>query len=163
MDHYALATDSLAVAARQGRLHRNFQGYTTGGELDLLGIGPTAISQFPDLYCQNHRQLRAWFEALQGEALPVERGLLVQDPEVIERRALIRDVMCHFRVDLDLARFQREWHDLQALAADGLVRLHRQNERGVVEVTASGRWLIRTVAAVFDPAQRQCAQGSRLI
>lgn len=163
MDHYALAGDSLAVAARQGRLHRNFQGYTTGGELDLLGIGPTAISLFPNLYCQNQRDLRAWSRALERGELPVERGLSVQDPEQIERRELIRAVMCQFRVDLDLDRFQQEWSDLQSLAADGLVQLNRQGNRGRVEVTASGRWLIRTVAAVFDPAQRRAASGSRLI
>ncbi len=163
MDHYALSGDSLAVAARQGRLHRNFQGYTTGGELDLLGIGPTAISLFPHLYCQNQRDLRAWSAALERGELPVERGLKVEDPEQIERRELIREVMCHFRVALDLNRFQQEWRDLQALAGDGLVRLSRQGERGEVEVTASGRWLIRTVAAVFDPSQRQRASGSRLV
>ncbi len=163
MDHYALADDSLAVAARQGRLHRNFQGYTTGGELDLLGIGPTAISMFANLYCQNQRNLRAWSRALEQGELPVERGLTVQDPDVIERRELIREVMCHFRVELDLDRFQQEWSDLQSLAADGLVCLQRNGHRGQVDVTTSGRWLIRTVAAVFDPTQRRRASGSRLI
>ncbi len=163
MDHYALAGDSLAVAARQGRLHRNFQGYTTGGDLDLLGIGPTAISLFPNLYCQNQRGLQAWNQALQRGELPVERGLTVQDPDVLERRELIREVMCHFRVALDLNRFQPEWSDLQSLAADGLVRLQRDGNRGLVEVTTSVRWLIRTVAAVLDPAQRRQASGSRLI
>ena len=163
MDHYALSGDSLAVAARQGRLHRNFQGYTTGGELDLLGIGPTAISLFPNLYCQNQRDLRGWSQALERGELPVERGLSVTDPDQIERRELIREVMCHFRVSLDLSRYQREWQDLQALAGDGLVRLSHEGSRGEVEVTASGRWLIRTVAAVFDPAQRRQASGSRLI
>jgi oxygen-independent coproporphyrinogen-3 oxidase len=59
MDHYALRGDSLAVAAREGNLHRNFQGYTTGGELELLGVGPTAISQFPHLFSQNQRDLKA--------------------------------------------------------------------------------------------------------
>jgi oxygen-independent coproporphyrinogen-3 oxidase len=163
MDHYALTGDSLALAAREGRLHRNFQGYTTGGELDLLGIGPTAISLFPNLYCQNQRNLRSWSAALQRGELPVERGVLVTEASVIERRELIREVMCHFRVELDLTRFQREWGDLQILASDGLVRLSRHGARGEVQVTADGRWLIRTVASVFDPAQRQQASGSRLI
>ena len=87
----------------------------------------------------------------------------LEDPEVIERRELIREVMCHFRVGLELDRFQQEWSDLQALAMDGLVRLNREGNRGQVDVTASGRWLIRTVAAVFDPAQRRQASGSRLV
>jgi len=162
MDHYALAGDSLAVAAREGRLHRNFQGYTTGGELDLLGVGPTAISQFPHLFAQNERNLRSYYRALEEGRLPVERGLVVSDPEVLERRALIREVMCHFRVELDPARFATEWADLQDLSADGLVRLERDGERGRVEVTPRGRWLIRTVAAVFDPIQRRRASGARL-
>jgi oxygen-independent coproporphyrinogen-3 oxidase len=152
------------VAAREGRLHRNFQGYTTGGELDLLGVGPTAISQFPHLFAQNERNLRSYYRALEEGRLPVERGLVVSDPEVLERRALIREVMCHFRVELDPARFATEWADLHDLAADGLVRLRQEGQAaGVVEVTPRGRWLIRTVAAVFDPIQRQRASGARLV
>jgi oxygen-independent coproporphyrinogen-3 oxidase len=163
MDHYALSSDSLAIAAREGRLHRNFQGYTTGGDYDLLGVGPSAISQFPNLFSQNQRQLKGYNAALQAGQLPVERGLAVQDPEVLERRALIREVMCHFQLDLDLDRFAIEWQSLQALAADGLVRLSQNGNRGHVDVTREGRWLIRTIAAVFDPNQRQQASGSRLI
>jgi len=163
MDHYALAGDGLAVAARQGLLHRNFQGYTTGGELELLGVGPTAISQFPHLFSQNQRDLKAWSAALEQGQLPVERGLEVRDPQVLERRELIRQVMCRFALELDLRRFAPEWEALQALAADGLVQLSRNGERGALRVTASGRWLIRTIAAVFDPQQRRCASGSRLV
>jgi oxygen-independent coproporphyrinogen III oxidase len=163
MDHYALSGDSLAVAARQGCLHRNFQGYTTGGELELLGVGPTAISQFPGLFSQNQRDLKAYRASLAAGQLPVERGLLVTDPEVLERRELIREVMCHFRVAIDPGRYSREWADQTLLAADGLVRLSQADGQGLVEVTASGRWLIRTVAAVFDPSQCRAASGSRLI
>lgn len=163
MDHYALAGDSLAAAAREGRLHRNFQGYTTGGELDLLGVGPTAISQFPHLFSQNQRDLKAWREAIEAGRLPVERGLEVRDPEVLERRQLIKAVMCHATVRLDLERFGREWADLETLAADGLVELRRSGNRGELRVTSEGRWLIRTIAAVFDPQQRQQARGSRLV
>ena len=163
MDHYALAGDSLAVAARNGRLHRNFQGYTTGGELDLLGVGPTAISQFPNLFAQNERDLKAYSTALEQGQLPVERGLVVRDPEVLERRELIRQVMCEFNVELDLERYALEWQQLQALAGDGLVHLSEHGSRGQAMVTTEGRWLIRTIAAVLDPAQRQRASGSRLV
>lgn len=167
MDHYALRGDGLAVAARQGRLHRNFQGYTTGGELDLLAVGPTAISQFSDLFSQNQRDLKAYYAAIAAGRLPVERGLVVSDPELHERRAIIKAVMCQFRVTIDLQRFSQEWQELQLLAADGLVSLRQRDDQGVsqgvVEVTPQGRWLIRTVAAVFDPDQRRCARGSRLI
>lgn len=163
MDHYALAGDSLAVAARNGRLHRNFQGYTTGGELDLLGVGPTAISQFPNLFAQNERDLKAYSTALEQGQLPVERGLVVRDPEVLERRELIRQVMCEFNVELDLERYALEWQQLQELAGDGLVHLSEHGSRGQAMVTTEGRWLIRTIAAVLDPAQRQRASGSRLV
>jgi len=164
MDHYALAGDGLAVAAREGRLHRNFQGYTTGGELDLLGIGPTAISQFTHLFAQNQRDLRTWREAIEAGQLPVERGLEVRDAEVLVRRQLIQQVMCQFQVELDLERFAQEWDDLQALAVDGLVELkHLGGGQGQIRVTSEGRWLIRTIAAVFDPQQRQQARGSQLV
>ena len=163
MDHYALAGDSLALASRQGRLHRNFQGYTTGGELELLGVGPTAISQFPHLFSQNERNLKVYSAALEKGRLPVERGLVVRDPEVLERRELIRQVMCEFAVALDLQRYAREWQQLQELAADGLVELPQEQGIGRVTVTTEGRWLIRTIAAVFDPAQQLQASGSRLV
>lgn len=163
MDHYALAGDSLAEAARAGRLHRNFQGYTTGGELELLGVGPTAISQFPHLFTQNERDLKGYTRALEEGRLPVERGLVVKDAETLERRELIRQVMCEFAVTLDLSRFSREWQELQELANDGLVRLETSGRLGLVTVTTSGRWLIRTIAAVFDPQQQQRASGSPLV
>ncbi len=163
MDHYALSGDSLSVAAREGRLHRNFQGYTTGGEMELLGVGPTAISQFHRLFSQNHRDLKAYGASIAAGRLPVERGVRVTDPEVLERRELIREVMCHFRVAIDPERYRREWADLEALADDGLVRLSLAGGVGEVQVTETGRWLIRTVAAVFDPSQRRQASGSRLI
>jgi oxygen-independent coproporphyrinogen-3 oxidase len=163
MDHYALSGDPLAAAARDGRLHRNFQGYTTGGELELLGVGPTAISQFPHLFAQNERDLKSYSAALSQGQLPVERGLMVFDPDLLERRELIRQVMCEFAVVLDLQRYASEWHQLQELAADGLVELRQQQGIGRVQVTTEGRWLIRTIAAVLDPSQRQRASGSRLI
>ena len=163
MDHFAKEGDELALAQDRGDLYRNFQGYTTGGELDLLGIGPTAISQFPHLFSQNERSLKAYGKALSQGRLPVERGLEVVDSDVLERRALIRQVMCQFALSLDLQRFSEEWSLLQELESDGLVRLSVQQGQGQMEVTTEGRWLIRTIAAVFDPQQRQCSSGSRLI
>jgi oxygen-independent coproporphyrinogen-3 oxidase len=163
MDHYARRGDSLAIAARSGQLHRNFQGYTTGGELELLGVGPTAISQFKQLFCQNQRDLKAYYGALERGELPVERGLVVRDPAVLERRSLIRAVMCDFQVELDLERFAPEWLALQELALDGLVELSEARGRGLARLTLPGRWLIRTIAAVFDPEQARRASGSRLV
>lgn len=85
------------------------------------------------------------------------------DSDVLERRELIRQVMCQFAVVLDIQRFQEEWMLLQQLQADGLVELSSQQNQGRVQVTTEGRWLIRTIAAVFDPDQRRQASGSRLI
>lgn len=160
MDHYALRGDALAEAARSGQLHRNFQGYTTGGELELLGVGVTAISQFPHLFSQNLRDLKAYVQAVETGVLPVERGLVVRDPEVLERRTIIRNLMCRFQEQVDPQRFTAEWASLQTLANDGLVELQ---QGGQIRVTAQGRWLIRTIAAVFDPGQRQRASGSQLV
>ncbi|QEY33281.1 oxygen-independent coproporphyrinogen III oxidase [Synechococcus sp. RSCCF101] len=163
MDHYALPEDPLAIAASRNELHRNFQGYTTGRELDLLGIGPTAISMFPTLFSQNQRQLKAYNASLEAGHLPVERGLRVTDPEVLERRGLISELMCHFAVSFDRQRYAAEWQDLEAMAADGLVLLQRDGRQGRAEATEAGRWLIRSIAAVFDPSQRARPSGARLV
>lgn len=163
LDHYALKDNNLALAARQGRLHRNFQGYTTGGELDLLGLGPSAISQFPHLFTQNHSALKDYTAALDRGVLPVARGLEVRDPEVLERRRLIQNVMCRFQTRLDLVRYAKEWRCLQNLADDGLVRLQETEGTGHVEVCPDGRWLLRTIAAVFDPQQQRQPNGAQIL
>jgi oxygen-independent coproporphyrinogen-3 oxidase len=87
----------------------------------------------------------------------------VRDPAVLERRSLIRAVMGDFQVELDLERFALEWFALQELALDGLVELSEARGRGLARVTLAGRWLIRTIATVFDPEQARSAPGSRLI
>jgi oxygen-independent coproporphyrinogen-3 oxidase len=163
LDHYALEGDSLARAAREGRLHRNFQGYTTGGDLALLGLGPSAISQFPHLFTQNHSDLKAYTAALAQGVLPVARGLVVRDPDVLERRRLIRDVMCRFQTCFDRHRYPLEWEELSALAADGLLHLEDREGLARLEVSREGRWLLRSIAAVFDPGQRGAARGARLV
>jgi oxygen-independent coproporphyrinogen-3 oxidase len=128
----------------------------------LGAAGYEAISQFRHLSSQNERNLWAWQRAVAEGRLPVERGVRVDDPLVLQRRAIIRDLMCRFQVELPAEGFEEEWAELAALQADGLVRCHPMPGRRV-EVSEVGRWLIRTVAAVFDPAQRQRACGSRLL
>jgi oxygen-independent coproporphyrinogen-3 oxidase len=115
------------------------------------------------LFCQNQRDLKAYVVALERGELPVERGLVVRDPAVLERRSLIRAVMCDFQVELDLERYAPAWLALQELALDGLVELSEARGRGLARVTLPGRWLIRTIAAVFDPEQARRASGSRLV
>jgi oxygen-independent coproporphyrinogen-3 oxidase len=163
LDHYALESDSLAQAAREGRLHRDFQGYTTGGEHDVLAVGPSAISQFPHLFTQNHTDLRDYLASLERGVLPVARGLVVRDPEVLERRQLISDVMCRFQTRFDPRRYACEWEQLRTLAADGLLRLETKDGLAHLEVSPEGRWLLRSIAAVFDPQQRAAPRGARLL
>lgn len=96
-------------------------------------------------------------------SLPTERGLVVVDPDLLERRMMIKQVMCQFQESLLTEKYSSEWMDLQALARDGLVTLQEANGIGLASLTSEGRWLLRTIAAVLDPTQRQQASGSRLI
>jgi len=165
MDHFALADDPLAIAAQQGTLHRNFQGYTTCANLDLLGVGLSAISLFPELYTQNSRSLKAYQEATKQGQLAVDRGVEVKDPMVILRRHIIQELMCHFAVDFitmsvdGASIFPKEWAICGDLEAEGLLNLHCNS----ITVTERGRWLIRVIAAVFDPDIQEKASGSRVI
>lgn len=159
MDHFAKADDELAIAQRQGQLHRNFQGYTTQPESDLLGFGMTSISMLHDVYAQNHKGLRDFYKAMDADVLPIERGVVLSQDDIL-RRTVIMELMCqfelsktaieekyHLRFDQDFDDyFARERQDLQILEADGLVRLTPNH----IEVLPAGRLLIRNIAAVFD-------------
>jgi len=166
MDHFAKPADELAIAQEAGQLHRNFQGYTTQPESDLLGFGMTSISMLQDVYVQNHKRLKDFCRAVDGGELPIERGVtLTQDDQI--RRAIIMELMCQFRLsqdaieekyhlgfDLDLGEyFAREQADLRRLEADGLLRIHQRQ----IEVLPPGRLLIRNIAAVFDAYLRHQA------
>lgn len=89
------------------------------------------------------------------------RGLVVRDPEVLERRQLFCDVMCRFQASFDPGRFPLQWEQLQSLAADGLRRLQSSHGHAHLEVSRQGCWLPRTIAVVFDPRQRAAARGDR--
>lgn len=159
MDHFAKADDELAIAQRQGQLHRNFQGYTTQPESDLLGFGMTSISMLHDVYAQNHKGLQDFYQAIDADILPIERGVVLSQDDIL-RRTVIMELMCqfelsktaieekyHLRFDQDFDDyFARERQDLQVLEADGLVRLTPNH----IEVLPAGRLLIRNIAAVFD-------------
>lgn len=155
MDQFALPGDELAIALAGGRLQRNFQGYSTRNELDLVGLGVGAISQVGDLYAQNHRLLEDWAAALDAGRLPVWRGCRLSREDQI-RRAVIHTLMC--RGELDLREFgerfdlEFRWHfatelgNLAALADDGLVEIEPLRLR----VTPLGRLLARAIAMRFD-------------
>lgn len=171
MDHFAKPGDSLAVAQRQGELHRNFQGYTTQGDCDLLGLGVSAISMVGDAYSQNHKDLKRYYAQLDrlGHAQTVGYALN-QDDRL--RRDLIKTLICNF--ELEFAPLEREYgirfadyfaEDLMLLQTfidDGLVTL----ESGAIRVAPKGRLLIRNICMCFDVHLRRQArmqQFSRVI
>ncbi|MGE7993850.1 oxygen-independent coproporphyrinogen III oxidase [Pseudomonas sp. NPDC089554] len=155
MDHFALPDDELAIAQEEGTLQRNFQGYTTHGHCDLIGLGVSAISQVGDLYCQNSSDLNRYQELLASAQLATQRGLLCNADDHV-RRAVIQQLICHFELDIETieqdfnldfrAYFKAQWPQLQAMQRDGLLRLDERR----IEVLPAGRLLVRSVCMVFD-------------
>jgi len=159
MDHFAKPNDELAIAQQAGDLHRNFQGYTTKPESDLLGFGMTSISMLQDVYVQNHKRLKDFYRAIDADELPIERGVKLNQDDLI-RRTVIMELMCQFQLSVqDLEDkyhlgFDLEFNDyfaealpkLDALEADGLLKRWGDG----IEVNPIGRLLIRNIASVFD-------------
>lgn len=155
MDHFAKADDELARAQRAGTLQRNFQGYSTHGECDIVGLGVSAIGRIGDSYSQNARDLTGYYAALDVGRLPIARGLALDEDDVI-RRELISELMCHSELDKRIfggrhrllfdEYFVADLVRLQALADDGLVTV---DERWI-RVTPRGRLLLRVIAMCFD-------------
>ncbi len=155
MDHFAKADDELAIAQRNGTLHRNFQGYTTCSEASLYAFGMSAISQTRYSYRQNHKGLADYSRAIRGGSLPTERALLVSEEDLI-RREIIRRIMCDgqvsyaalsSRLQIDFERcFANEIESLNSLEADGLV----ERFKGGFTITPIGRLLVRIIAMRFD-------------
>jgi len=171
MDHFALPNDSLAVAKRQGRLHRNFQGYSTQPDCDLIGLGVSAIGRIGATYSQNAKTLPEYYDALAHGQLPIERGLALSRDDLV-RRAMIMALMCQGRVEfesIELAHlikvqdyFGPELERLRAMADTGLVVV----EPSAIQVTAMGWYFVRAVAMVFDrylSADQTRAKFSRII
>ncbi|MFP4131695.1 MAG: coproporphyrinogen III oxidase, partial [Thiohalospira sp.] len=155
--------DELARAQRDGTLHRNFQGYSTHATCDLVAIGATGIGQVGNTYSQNVRELDDYYAALDAGRLPIFRGLELTFDDRL-RRAVITDLICHFR--LDTARVSAEWGidfddyfaaeraALEPMAADGLV----EREGAILRVREPGKLLIRNICMVFD-AYLERAEG----
>lgn len=155
MDHFALPDDELVQALEAGTLQRNFQGYSTHAECDLLGFGMSAIGAIGDSYVQNAKSVIGYYNAVDNGRLPVFRGLSLNGDDLI-RREVIQDVMCRGLIDGD--EISRRWgidfanyfgaslEKLQTLEADGLVE--RDGSR--IRVMPAGRLLLRAVAMCFD-------------
>ncbi|MBP8062217.1 MAG: oxygen-independent coproporphyrinogen III oxidase [Polaromonas sp.] len=171
MDHFALPSDALAIAKRQGRLHRNFQGYSTQPDCDLIALGVSAIGRVGATYSQNAKTIEEYYDHLDQGRLPVVRGLAVSRDDLV-RRAVIMALMCQgvlqyesielaFLIDFK-TYFAKELEALQELVGQGLVVVNGQG----IEVTAQGWFFVRAVAMVFDrylQADRNRTRFSKII
>ncbi|MEM9843606.1 MAG: oxygen-independent coproporphyrinogen III oxidase [Pseudomonadota bacterium] len=155
LDHFALPHDPLAIAAGNGSLRRNFQGYTTDTAQTMLGLGATSIGRTPDGFVQNISETRAWSRAVEAYELPVSRGIALSQEDKL-RGWVIEALMCRGQVDLDEAGARYgtspDWHadldaELAQMEADGVIIRHGTQQ---VEMAKGAQQLVRTVAAVFD-------------
>jgi oxygen-independent coproporphyrinogen-3 oxidase len=171
MDHFALPNDSLAIAKRQGRLHRNFQGYSTQPDCDMIGLGVSSIGRVGATYSQNAKTLEEYYDYLDQGQFPVVRGLALSRDDLV-RRAVIMALMCQGRLSyesIELAYlinfkqyFAKELEVLNGQVQQGLVQLDTTG----VQVTAKGWFFVRAVAMVFDrylQADRTRARFSKIL
>ena len=171
MDHFAKPGDELAVAQRQGRLHRNFQGYSTYADCDMLSFGISSIGKVGPTYSQNVKTLDEYYDRLDARMLPVFRGIELNADDIL-RRSIIQALMCHFELSLEsiesahLIDFHRyfaaELDDLKEMERAGLLKV----ERDWITVLSPGRLLVRIIAMVFDRylrADRQRTRYSKVI
>ncbi len=162
LDHFALPSDELVRARAAHTMRRNFMGYTTGAETDMLAFGPSSISEAHGAYAQNLHEVRDWAAALEAGLWPVHKGYWPTDDDHL-RREVIMELFCH--LECDLAAFARrhgqdwktyfapEWERLAALEEDGLCR----REGATVKVSNLGQRFVRNVAVVFDATMHQKA------
>lgn len=155
MDHFAKPDDELAIALGEGKLQRNFQGYSTHAECDLIGLGVSSIGKVGDNYIQSYRDLESYYAKLDQGVLPVMRGYALSRDDAL-RRSVIQALMCRFALDFKEFEdqygivfkdyFEVEMAELGLMQKTGLVKL----EDGGARVTDKGRFVIRNIAMVFD-------------
>ena len=155
MDHFALPEDPLAIAQQQGELYRNFQGYSTHAQCDIVGLGLSAIGQVGESFSQNEKDIVRYYAALDEGKLPIVKGQVIHEDDKI-RRAVIMDLICHFQ--LDFANI--EWGfgiDFKSYFADELLRLAQMEADALVSISENsvtvlepGKLLIRNICMIFD-------------
>jgi oxygen-independent coproporphyrinogen-3 oxidase len=155
MDHFARPDDELTIAQRNGTLQRNFQGYSTHADCDLVSMGVSAISKVCDNFSQNVRDLEEYYRLIDAGKLPIDRGFEVDRDDLL-RRDIIMQIMCNFLLDIRAMEkkwrfsfaetFKSETGDLQQMQVDGLLRL----DADTLEVLPAGRLLVRNICMVFD-------------
>ena len=171
MDHFAKPDDELAIAQQKGILHRNFQGYTTQEECDLLGLGVSAISLLGDTYAQNQKDLKTYYAHVEANGIALHKGLAMTEEDCL-RRDVIKQLICNFK--LVYAPLEKQYNInfkqhfaedlalLAPLAADGLLEIGDEQ----IVVSPKGRLLIRNICLCFDTYSRVQAkqqQFSRII
>lgn len=162
MDHFARPDDELAVAQREGTLYRNFQGYSTHADCDVIGLGVTSIGMVQDCYAQNRHDLDSYYGRIDAGELAVFRGVQLDADDRL-RRDVITALICHFRLDFATMEarhsvvfadyFAGELKALQPMQADGLLNVDADG----ITVTPRGRLLIRNICMVFDRYIREAA------
>jgi oxygen-independent coproporphyrinogen-3 oxidase len=171
MDHFALPGDDLCIAQRQGRLLRNFQGYTTRSDCDLIGLGVSAIGAIGPTYYQNHRILSDYYDSLDQNNLPVMQGIALNADDLL-RRTIIQSLMCNFFISIEAIEtahlinfkdyFSTELKELASFADEGLLEI----DSDAITVKPLGRFFIRNICMVFDSYLRtknQKAQYSKIL
>ncbi|MDH3311319.1 MAG: oxygen-independent coproporphyrinogen III oxidase [Gammaproteobacteria bacterium] len=164
MDHFARPDDELAQAQRNGTLYRNFQGYSTHAECDLIGMGITAIGMVGNCYNQNQKTLEEYYAALDSGHLPVMRGVVLDDDDKM-RREIITQLICHFSLDCGRIEnlygirfaeyFANEMSDLDVMQHDGLLEV----DDATIRIHPAGKLLIRNICMVFDRYLREKQQN----
>ncbi|MEK6594364.1 MAG: oxygen-independent coproporphyrinogen III oxidase, partial [Pseudomonadota bacterium] len=171
MDHFALPEDALVLAQLGGRLHRNFQGYSTHADCDLAAFGMSAIGGLGPTYSQNHRDLEGYYDSLDRDELPIVRGVELNADDLL-RRTVIQALMCHFVLSKEAIGLSY-LIDFNVYFADELAELHELERMGLlslddcwIHVTPKGRALIRSICMVFDKYlrhDREIGRYSRVI
>ncbi len=166
MDHFAKPSDELAQAQLNGTLHRNFQGYTTHAECDLIGFGVSSIASIAGCYSQNEKDLQGYYKAIDEQRYPVIKGLSLHDDDKI-RRSIIQELACHFKLDFQQAAeefnvdfnsyFRDEIEQLLVMQDDELLNI----SDNTLNVSPRGRFLIRNICMVFDKRMRELQHQQR--
>jgi oxygen-independent coproporphyrinogen-3 oxidase len=155
MDHFAKPNDELAIAQRNRTLYRNFQGYATHADCDLIGMGSTSIGKVGNSYSQNLKLLPEYYAAIEANKLAVFRGVALTDDDVL-RRDVITQLICHFYLSIPeieakyhidfINYFANAWEGLAQFQADGLLKYNEQS----IEVLPVGKLMIRNICMLFD-------------
>ncbi len=155
MDHFSLPEDPLAIAQQEGHLYRNFQGYATHADCDIVGLGLSSIGQVGDSFSQNEKNIEQYYQRIEAGELPVIKGQLINDDDKL-RRAVIMDLICHF--ELNFAKIEQvydiNFSEYFAQALVGLAEMHADGllvlDAHSIKVQEKGKLLIRNICMVFD-------------